>query len=123
MRTPFIATAVAIAIALAATLPAAAGIEITRSTAPGLKVGARLADDAILKVPAGTEISVLKTPENTTHTIRGEHDGTLAAYLASCPAWRALIGLCKSGDEAIDEGGTRAVPTPGATRRIDPDVR
>ena len=100
--------ALAGALLLAGAGMAVAGLEVTRSTAPGIKVGAKFNDEAIFEVPAGGEIELLKTPQNTTHKIAGPYTGTLAKFATACPWWKAVVGSCKaSGD--TKEGGTRGV--------------
>jgi hypothetical protein len=102
---------IAISAGLAQIGPASASLEVTRSTAPRIKVGTRLNDNAIFDVPEGREIELLKTPQNSTHSISGPYRGTLSGYTPPCPWWKAVIGSCKEGGD-IREGGTRGMRAP-----------
>jgi len=88
-----------------------ASLEVTRSTAPGIKVGTKLNDNAVLDVPDGREIEVLKTPQNSTHQIAGPYKGTLSGYTPPCPWWKAVVGSCKERTDTR-EGGTRGIRAP-----------
>lgn len=105
------------------TFAAEAALEVTRSTAPNIKRGDVLADDAVLNVPEGAEIQLLKTPENTTHTVKGPHSGTLKDYLGHCSIWNALLGRCRRGGGEVDGGTRGAAPVPGGVRSLRPDSR
>jgi hypothetical protein len=101
--------------------PVWADLEVMDSSVPGIERGAILADDAVLKVPAGAKLELLKKPANTTHTVKGPHEGTLEAYLNPCPWWRAVLGQCKPDDSEIGKGGTKGIaPIGGGTRGAIP---
>jgi hypothetical protein len=88
-----------------------ASLEVTRSTTPRIKVGAKFNDNAVFDVPDGREIQLLKTPQNSTHEIAGPYKGTLSGYTPPCPWWKAVIGNCKEPGETR-EGGTRGMRAP-----------
>lgn len=110
MRAIF-ATLTTVALLLIGTAAAHASLEVTRSTAPGVKVGTKFNDSAVFNVPAGREIELLKTPQNSTHEIVGPYKGTLAGYRPPCPWWKAVMGSCKEPGETR-EGATRGLRAP-----------
>jgi|EndMetStandDraft_9_1072997.scaffolds.fasta_scaffold28952_2 hypothetical protein len=85
-----------------------AGLEVTRSTTARIKVGATFNDNAILDVPAGGVIELLKKPQNSTHHIAGPYKGTLADYTPPCSWWKAVVGSCKE-PAGMREGATRGM--------------
>jgi hypothetical protein len=99
------------ALLLIGTVAANASLEVTRSTAPRVKVGTKFNDNAVFDVPAGRKIEVLKTPQNTTHELAGPYSGTLAGYKTPCPWWKAVVGSCKEPGDTR-EGATRGLRAP-----------
>jgi hypothetical protein len=110
MRTWF-STLVAAALLLGSVSAVYAGLEVTRSTSPRIKVGAKFSDNAVFDVPAGGAIELLKTPQNSTHQIEGPYKGTLSGYTPPCPWWKAVMGSCKEPG-SMREGGTRGLRAP-----------
>ena len=106
-----LATLLAAGMLLVGTGLANASLEVTRSTAPRIKLGAKFNDGAIFDVPAGQKIELLKTPQNSTHQIDGPYNGTLSNYTPPCPWWQAVIGSCKTPGNTR-EGGTRGLRAP-----------
>ncbi len=95
---------------------ARAEVEVKRSSAPAVKVGARYGETAPLSVPGGSEVEFFKLPAGPTYTIKGPYEGTLADYTNPCPWWKAAVGSCKPVES--EAGGTRGVEVPGATRGL-----
>jgi hypothetical protein len=110
MRAAF-ATLLTLALLVIGASAANAGLEVTRSTAPRIKVGTKLNDGAVFDVPEGQEIELLKTPQNSTHQIAGPYKGTLSGYTPPCPWWKAVVGSCKEPTDTR-EGGTRGIRAP-----------
>jgi hypothetical protein len=99
------------ALLLIGAVAAHASLEVTHSTAPRVKVGTKLNDNAVFDVPAGRKIELLKTPQNTTHEIVGPYNGTLAGYKTPCPWWKAVVGSCREPGDTR-EGATRGLRVP-----------
>lgn len=94
---------------------ARAELEVKRSSAPGMKVGQKVEDEARLAIPQGKEVEFFKLPSGPTYTVKGPYEGTLAEYTSPCPWWKAAVGNCKKDE--LDTGGTRgAAEVPGAVR-------
>jgi hypothetical protein len=46
-----------------------------------ISIGATFPDDKVFKLPAESELGVLKSPENTPYVIRGPYEGTLQSCI------------------------------------------
>jgi len=99
---------------LALTMPAAA--ELLVSSAAGIdtmKIGAKFSDDTVFKLPANSELRLLRSPDNTPFIMHGPYEGTLSNYIASCSGYLAAFrSYCR------ETGGDR--PPTGATRGLRP---
>jgi hypothetical protein len=99
---------------VALTAPVAA--ELIVSGAAGIdsmKVGAKFSDDAVFKLPANSELILLRSPDNTPFIMHGPYEGTLSNYIANCSGYLATFrSYCH------DSGGDR--PPIGATRGLRP---
>jgi hypothetical protein len=79
----------------------------------GLDVGGKYADDYIFRLPANSELRLLRSPDNTPFVMRGPYEGTLSNYVASCNGLLApMHSYCR------DSAGDR--PPVGATRGVRP---
>jgi len=77
----------------------------------GLAVGAKFSDDYVFRLPANSELRLLRAPDNTPFVMRGPYEGTLSNYIASCNGFLAPIrSYCR------DSAGDR--PPVGATRGV-----
>jgi hypothetical protein len=99
---------------VALTAPVAA--ELLVSGAAGIdsmKIGAKFSDDTVFKLPANSELRLLRSPDNTPFIMRGPYEGTLSNYIANCSGYLAAFrSYCR------DSGGDR--PPIGATRGLRP---
>jgi hypothetical protein len=99
---------------VAFTTPVAAEL-IVASTAgiTTVKIGAKYSDDTVFKLPANSELRLLKSPDNAPFTMRGPFEGTLSNYIANCSGYLAPFrSYCH------DSNGDR--PPTGATRGLRP---
>lgn len=100
-------------IALAAFLAPAAAvaeIEVLESSAPGITAGAKLPDEAQVKIPEGASIRVLILSSGSTKTVRGPYQGTVGAYKDKRSWWERVTGREKDSDAPI--GATRGMRPP-----------
>lgn len=100
---------------VAAAASARAEIEIVSVKGASLAPRAKLADDAVLDVPEGGEVRLLRQPGAASYAIRGPFKGTLQDYIDRCTGWRAWFGtgcdFAGEGDE-LPVGGTRGLVKP-----------
>jgi hypothetical protein len=87
-----------------------ADIEVLESSVPELKAGASLKDDARLKLPKGTSIRVFVTTPNgnSTKTLKGPYEGTVADYKEERSWYERLMGSAPSDSDA-PMGTTRGI--------------
>jgi hypothetical protein len=79
----------------------------------GLAVGGKYADDYVFRLPANSELRLLRSPDNTPFVMRGPYEGTLSSYVESCNGLLApMHSYCR------DSAGDR--PPVGATRGVRP---
>jgi hypothetical protein len=104
----------AVCLAFGFAVPALAEIEVTESTAPAIKTGTTLPDDAQFNVPDGATVSLMKKPGNTPFVIKGPYQGTLAGYLQKNRSWwRRMLGKDGEGTkQGAPTGGTRGIKLP-----------
>jgi hypothetical protein len=106
----------AIALGAFAALSNAATAELLISGAAGtnaVAVGAKFSDDYVFRLPANSELRLLRSPDNAPFVMRGPYEGTLSNYIASCNGFLAPIrSYCR------DSAGDR--PPVGATRGVRP---
>jgi hypothetical protein len=98
---------------------ARAELHVITSTAPNLRSGTVLPDNARLRIPDGATVHILRKPQQRTYTLDGPFTGTLLEYLRrpKCGWLNRLIGNCPTiHDPAI--GGT-----PGAVRGRPPESK
>ena len=91
-------------------VPAAAEVLVAGARGPdAIAVGTRFPDDHVFKLPANSEIRVLRSPDNTPFIMRGPFEGTLSNYVASCSGYLAAVrSYCReSAGDALPLGGTR----------------
>ena len=84
-------------------------LEVISSTEPSIQVGMKVRTDHVFNVPKGKQVQLLKTPNRTTHVIKGAHTGTLQAYEKSRKRtwYERLFG--KSDAKEPPVGGTRGL--------------
>jgi hypothetical protein len=112
---------IAAAVSAALLLPvvatsALAEIEVLESTAPGVKVRSKLADNTQFKLPDGTEVRILVRAANgstSTKTIKGPYEGTVADYREKSSFWQWLVGPAKDNSPPV-AGVRSARPKPEA---------
>lgn len=80
------------------------------SNAPEIAAGAKLSDDARVKVPDGTSIRVLILSSGSTKTLKGPYEGTVGAYKDDRSWWERITGRKKEEDAPI--GATRGLRPP-----------
>lgn len=105
--------ALAVAALAADSLPARADLHVIESTAAGIRVGSRLADNETIAVPAGAHVRVV-LPSGKTQTLKGPYKGTAADLAKGQPANEGVMAWLR--DFLRTGGSTEA--TPGATRSI-----
>jgi len=97
---------------LAAAAAARAEIEVVNVKGGSLTPGAKLSDDAVIDVPDGAEVHLLKQPGAAAYAIRGPFKGTLQDYIDRCTGWRSWFSsgcqVAGEGDE-LPVGGTRGL--------------
>jgi len=97
-------------------LTASVAAELIVSGANGvdsMKIGTKFSDDAVFKLPANSELILLRSPDNTPFIMRGPYEGTLSNYITTCSGYLAAFrSYCH------DSGGDR--PPIGATRGLRP---
>lgn len=107
---------VIVVIAMAAlTVAARAELEVVSVKGASLSPGAKLPDDAVIDVPKGGEVRLLKLPGGAAYAIGGPFKGTLQDYIDRCTGWRSWFGsgcnFAGEGDE-LPVGGTRGLQKP-----------
>ncbi len=107
-RLPIIAVAVALTVSAGAAL---ADYEVMESSVATLPEGTTLTDNATLNLPAEGRIKLLKTPEGSTHELKGPYEGTVADYEGTldCPWWQRISVGCDGQRAPI---GVRSTPSP-----------
>lgn len=112
MRLVYGAMAAVIATALS-TAACLAELEVTAVRGPSAaKVGSKLQDAAVLDVPDGGELRLMKHPGAATFVVTGPFKGTLQEYVDRCRGVRAWFwsncGSTGKGDP-LPSGGTRGI--------------
>jgi hypothetical protein len=104
--------AVGVSAVLALSNPAAAELLISSAAGvSGVTVGAKFADDYVFRLPANSELRLLRSPDNTPFVMRGPYEGTLPNFIATCNGYfAAMKSYCR------DSAGDR--PPIGATRGL-----
>jgi hypothetical protein len=99
---------------LALTMPVAAELFVSGAAGvDSVKIGAKFSDDTIFKLPANSQLRLIRSPDNTPFIMRGPFEGTLLNYIANCSGYLAAFrSYCR------DSGGDR--PPTGATRGLRP---
>ena len=94
--------------------PAAAELLVAGAAGmDSVKVGSAYSDDHVFKLPASSELRLLRSPDNTPFVMRGPYEGTLSNFIASCNGLLAAVRTyCR------DSAGDR--PPVGATRGVRP---
>ena len=110
---------------VAFTLAAHADLEVLSSSASEITVGTVLSDDAVIKIPDGSQLQLVRSPQGTTHTLSGPFEGTLNDYenRPQCAWWQNILGMCvKQPRDPLGgvEGGVRGKPQAGGTRSVVP---
>jgi hypothetical protein len=97
---------------LAISNPAAAELLVSSAAGvSGVTVGAKFADDYVFRLPANSELRLLRSPDNTPFVMRGPYEGTLPNFIATCNGYfAAMKSYCR------DSAGDR--PPIGATRGL-----
>lgn len=105
---------VAACLSLSFAIPALAEMEVISSTAPALKTGAILADDAAVDIPDGATVTLMKKPGGAQAVIKGPYKGALSAYMKKDRTWLDRI-IGKGGEgtsQGTPHGGTRSIARP-----------
>jgi hypothetical protein len=89
---------------------AMAEMEVLESSAPQIAVGAKIPDEARVKVPDGASIRVLVLNTGATKTLKGPYEGTVAGYKDDRSWWERITGRNKDDDAPI--GATRGMRPP-----------
>jgi hypothetical protein len=79
----------------------------------GVTVGATFPDDHVFKLPAKSELLLVKSPDNLPFVMHGPFEGPLSKFIESCSGVLAITRSYCRNDSAGDEmplGGTRGVP-------------
>jgi hypothetical protein len=97
---------------VALTAPVAAEVIVAGAAGiDSMKIGAKYSDDTVFKLPANSELRLLR--DGAPYTMRGPFEGTLSNYIANCSGYLASFrSYCR------DSGGDR--PPTGATRGLRP---
>jgi hypothetical protein len=91
--------------------PVAAEVVVSGVTGVDVAVGARFPDEHVFKLPARSELQLLKAPDNTPFVMRGPFQGTLLNYIDNCTGARAALHqYCHAEDVTSPLGGTRGGP-------------
>jgi hypothetical protein len=72
--------------------------------------GARFPDDYVFKLPARSEIRLIRLPDQTPFVIRGRYEGTLSKFMKVCQGlYGSIASYCHedSAGEPKALGGTR----------------
>jgi hypothetical protein len=106
---------------LAGLTGAAADIYVMESSVPGMRAGARLADNETLTLPAGGHIRAV-LPSGKTQTIRGPFSGKVADLTKGMQSNESLMDpvrkiLETGGSRETSTGGTRSVAAKGQRPR------
>jgi hypothetical protein len=80
----------------------------------GVAVGATYPDDYVFKLPAHSELRVLRSPDNTPFVMHGPFEGTLQNFVRNCSGLLASVrSYCRdTAGEAPPVGGTRSIRRP-----------
>jgi hypothetical protein len=79
----------------------------------GVTVGETFTDDHVFKLPAKSELKLIKSPDNLPFVMHGPFEGTLSKFVASCSGVLAVTRRQCRNDAAGDElplGGSRSAP-------------
>jgi hypothetical protein len=80
----------------------------------GFAVGAKFSDDYVFKLPAKSELRLLRSPDNTPFVMHGPFEGTLSHFIENCNGFLAPIrSYCRNtaGDQP-PIGATRSMRRP-----------
>ena len=79
----------------------------------GVMVGETFSDEHVFKLPAKSELKLIKSPDNLPFVMHGPFEGTLSRFIASCSGVLAVTRSHCRNDTAGNElplGGTRGIP-------------
>jgi hypothetical protein len=91
-------------------LPGTAAAELVVSAVKGtdVAVGARFPDEHVFRLPARSELQLLKSPDNAPFVMRGPFQGTLSNYIENCTGALASVHrYCRPEEVTSPLGGTR----------------
>jgi hypothetical protein len=80
---------------------------------PAVTFGAKFSDDHVFKLPANSELRILRSPENSLFVMHGPYEGTLSKFIRNCSGLLAPIRRYCRNDAAGDQlplAGTRGAP-------------
>jgi hypothetical protein len=87
---------------------AAAELVVSAAKGVGMDVGARFPDGHVFRLPARSELHLLKSPDNAPFIMRGPFQGTLSNYIDNCTGPQASFHrYCRPEEETSPLGGTR----------------
>jgi hypothetical protein len=112
-RRPIALVFTALVATLAGLTGAAADIYVMDSSVPGMRAGARLADNETLTLPAGGHIRAV-LPSGKTQTIRGPFSGKVADLTKGMESNESLMDPVR---KIMETGGSRETTT-GGTRGV-----
>jgi hypothetical protein len=80
---------------------------------PAAAIGAKFSDDHVFRLPANSELRILRAPENSLFVMRGPYEGTLSQFIRNCSGLLAPTRSYCRNDAAggqLPTAGTRGAP-------------
>jgi hypothetical protein len=80
---------------------------------PAVTIGAKFSDDHVFRLPADSELRILRAPENSLFIMHGPYEGTLSQFIRNCSGLLAPTRRYCRNDAAGDQlptAGTRGAP-------------
>ena len=80
---------------------------------PAVTIGAKFSDDHVFRLPANSELKILRAPENSLFVMHGPYEGTLSQFIRNCSGLLAPTRRYCRNDAAGDQlptAGTRGGP-------------
>jgi hypothetical protein len=80
---------------------------------PAVTIGAKFSDDHVFRLPANSELKILRAPEDSLFVMHGPYEGTLSQFIRNCSGLLAPTRRYCRNDAAGDQlptAGTRGAP-------------